>query len=73
ARAAVMRVYGPGFLSVKGESLYPRKDFFNSEDHLVKPCQFAHSVAVAERLGKMLGRSVVAPGAEIARVAGECP
>ncbi len=73
ARAAVMRIYGTGFLSVKGESLYPREDFFNSEDHLARPCQFEHSVAVAEGLGKMLGRRVNAPGAGVMGMAGECP
>ena len=73
ARVAVRRVYGAEFLSLNGESLYPRKDFFNSEDHLAKPCQFKHSVAVAVGLGRMLGRRVVAPGAEMVGVAGDCP
>lgn len=73
ARAAVRRVYGDGFLSLPGESLYPRRDFFNSEDHLAKPCQVRHSVAVAEGLGAMLRRRVNEPGAEIVGVARDCP
>ncbi|MGE4481858.1 hypothetical protein [Acidocella sp.] len=71
-RAAVKRVYGHWFLNLPGQSLYPRRDFFNSEDHLAKPCQFAHSMAVADGLAKMLGRAVNAPGAEMVDVARAC-
>ncbi len=73
ARDAVRQVYGAEFLSLKGESLYPRGDFFNSEDHLAKPCQFKHSIEVAEGLGAMLGRKVNAPDGVMEVVAGECP
>ncbi|MDE1906950.1 MAG: hypothetical protein KGH75_10935 [Rhodospirillales bacterium] len=73
AREAVLRVYGSGFLSLPGKSLYPRGDFFNSEDHLAKPCQFKHSVAVSEELGIMLGQNVMAPGAKMKVMTAECP
>jgi len=73
ARAAVRRVYGEGFLSLPGESLYPRGDFFNSEDHLVKPCQVKQSVAVAEGVEGMLGQRVMAPDGAMQLEAAECP
>ena len=73
ARAAVRGVYGAEFLSLPGKSLYPRRDFFNSEDHLAKPCQFRHSMAVAVALGRMLGRKVMAPSKAAEAMAATCP
>ncbi|HTQ72225.1 MAG TPA: hypothetical protein VMH92_12115 [Acidocella sp.] len=73
ARAAVRQVYGAGFLSLPGESLYPRRDFFNSEDHLAKPCQYEHSIEVAKGMGGMLGRKVSAPNEADEILAAECP
>ena len=40
--------------ATENESLYPPKDFFNSEDHLTAPFQAAHSAAVASALKTML-------------------
>ena len=73
ARAAVQGVYGAEFLSLPGKSLYPRRDFFNSEDHLAIPCQFKHSISVAEGLGNMLGRKVMAPSKAAEAMAATCP
>ncbi len=56
---ALRAVYGARWFLVLGnESRYPRRDFFNSEDHLDRGCQAAQSVLVAEGLGRMLGRDV---------------
>ena len=72
-RAAVRRIYGIDFLSLKGESLYPRIDFFNSEDHLARSCQFKNSIKVAKGLEKMLVQKVMAPGVKMDVVAEGCP
>lgn len=72
-RAAVRRVYGADFLTLPGESQYPRQDFFNSEDHLAKPCQYQHSIEVAEGLARLLGRKVSAPGDAEETLAAESP
>jgi len=56
---AVRAVYGARwFLVLPNESRYPRRDFFNSEDHLDRACQAAQSVLVAQGLGRLLGRGV---------------
>ncbi|MDE8347627.1 MAG: hypothetical protein POH28_15855 [Acidocella sp.] len=58
--AAVRAVYRGGpFLLLPNESRYPPADFFNSEDHLRRPYQLAHSVLVARGLGALLGRAVL--------------
>jgi len=54
-------------------SLYPEPDFFNSEDHLAQPCQFLHSVLVAQMLGLTLNRPVMLPSASILALATTCP
>ncbi len=74
--AALKSVYirnGGRFLLLPDHSEYPRADFFNSEDHLVRPCQFMHSVFVAQHLAVLLGRRVVPPSAAVSRLAAECP
>jgi hypothetical protein len=54
-------------------SEYPRADFFDSEDHLAQPCQYLHSLAVAELIAGALGRTVVVPSADILHLASTCP
>jgi hypothetical protein len=49
---------GGRFLQLANNSRYPRADFYDSEDHLMQPCQFRHSILVADALGKMLRHSV---------------
>lgn len=74
--AAIRAVYvqnGGAFLALPNESHYPAKDFFNSEDHLAKPCQYAHSIALAPLLGTALHRSVHPPSPEVTAMAVACP
>ena len=49
---------GGRFLQLANLSRYPRADFYDSEDHLMQPCQFHHSILVVDALGQMLRHSV---------------
>lgn len=74
--AAIRAVYarnGGTFLALPNESHYPAADFFNSEDHLAKPCQYAHSIALAPLLGAALHRAVHPPSPEVKAMAETCP
>ncbi|MDR3505231.1 MAG: hypothetical protein P4L52_03205 [Acidocella sp.] len=74
--AAIRAVYvrnGGAFLVLPNESHYPSRDFFNSEDHLAKPCQYAHSVALAPLLGATLHRPIRPPPPEATALAETCP
>jgi len=74
--AAIRAVYtqnGGAFLALPNESHYPARDFFNSEDHLAKPCQYLHSIALAAPLGEMLHRPVSPPPPEATARAAACP
>ena len=74
--AAVSTIYtsaGGKMLVMADHSEYPAADFYNSEDHLVRPCQTMHSVLVARALGMMLHRPVAAPGPQITAFAATCP
>jgi hypothetical protein len=64
---------GGRFMILPNRSQYPRADFFNSEDHLVQPCQYMHSIYVARRLGALLGRPVLQPPVSITSIAAACP
>ena len=73
---AIRAVYtrnGGAFLALPNESHYPAKDFFNSEDHLAKPCQYLHSIALAAPLGAMLYLPVSPPPPEATALAETCP
>lgn len=75
-RAALQAVYadhGGAFLALANESHYPPADFFNSADHLAKPCQYAHSIALAALLGAALRRPLYPPPATAAALASTCP
>jgi hypothetical protein len=74
--AAIRAVYtrnGGAFLALPDESHYPARDFFNSEDHLAKPCQYLHSIALAAPLGAMLHRPASPPPPAMAALAAACP
>lgn len=74
--AAIRSIYkdnGGAFMILNNLSLYPKADFYDSEDHLAQPCQYKHSIAVAERLGQFLRRSIHPPSPEIQRIAQTCP
>jgi hypothetical protein len=73
AVASVYESNGGMFAALPNDSLYPVQDFFNSEDHLAKPCQYLHSISVAFRLAALLNRDVRPPDADITRLAATCP
>ena len=66
-------INGGRFLLLVNKSAYPAADFFNSEDHLAKPCQYLHSIAVAKNLGVMLHREIQPPSPQILALAATCP
>jgi len=73
---AIKSVYqdaGGRFIALPNWSRYPPDDFFNSEDHLAKPCQYLHSVAIAKLLANLLGRAARPPSNEIMALARTCP
>ncbi|MGP8025735.1 MAG: hypothetical protein ACLPJJ_03305 [Acidocella sp.] len=74
--AAISAIYaqnGAAFLVLPNESHYPALDFFNSEDHLAKPCQYVHSIALAVPLGAMLHWPFSPPPPAVAALAATCP
>lgn len=73
AIAAVYTAHGGMFTVLPNASRYPRADFFNAEDHLVKPCQYMHSVFVARRLAVILHKRLMPPPAFVLRLAADCP
>ncbi len=64
---------GGRFLALPNLSRYPPADFYDSPDHLAQPCQFAHSIAIAERLGVLLHRTVSPPTVQVTALAVACP
>jgi hypothetical protein len=76
AIAAVAAVYESNagkFMILSNQSEYPIGDFFNSEDHLAQPCQYLHSILVAQGLGRLIGRQPHPPGPAIINLAVTCP
>ncbi|OYV38887.1 MAG: hypothetical protein B7Z81_04000 [Acidocella sp. 20-61-6] len=73
AVASIYTTHGGGFMTLPNDSLYPATDFFNSEDHLARPCQYLHTMAVANALAALLHRPVVPPGNRVVRFAQTCP
>ena len=60
-RAAIRAVYaenGAAFLELPGRSLYPRRAFFDSPEHLSEPWQIAHSRALARALAPVLDETI---------------
>lgn len=64
---------GGAFLALPTHSQYPREDFFNSEDHLAKPCQYWHSLAVGAALAQALRRVPHDVPADEKALAATCP
>ena len=55
--AAIRTVYrdqGADFLELPNHSLYPRADFFDTQDHLNEEAQIKHSVAIGEALVRLM-------------------
>jgi hypothetical protein len=73
AIVGIYTVHGGAFMVLPNLSRYPRADFFNSEDHLAKPCQYMHSILVAQRLAMLLHRPVLPPPLSVLRFAADCP
>jgi len=74
--AAVAAIYasnGGGFLLLPTHSQYPPDNFFNSEDHLSRPCQAAHSIRLGLRLAAILSRISQKPDPIDMRWAASCP
>jgi hypothetical protein len=64
---------GGQFAMLPNHSLYPVSDFFNGEDHLARPCQYLHSIAIALLLGDILKRLVLPPSPSAVAIAATCP
>jgi len=76
ALAAIRSIYisaGGSFITLNNLSQYPRADFYDSEDHLAQPCQYKHSIQVAEAIGQALRRAVRPPSAALTHLASTCP
>ena len=73
AVAGIYTAHGGAFLVLPNRSLYPAADFFNGEDHLARPCQYLHSISVAEGLAGLLHRAVLPPSPATESVAAFCP
>lgn len=74
--SAIERIYtknGGTFTILSNRSHYPRADFFNSEDHLAKPCQYLNSIFVARRLGEILHKPIAPLPTAILHIAAGCP
>jgi hypothetical protein len=72
--AALRRIYGNGFFVELGNhSRYPAADFANSPDHLSRPCQVMHSLALVAVLAPLLKRPVFAVPNDKQREAATCP
>jgi hypothetical protein len=70
---ALYRSHGARFLTLANDGRYPRRDFFNSQDHLVSECQARHSILVADGLAPLLGRAVSPPPPWGMADAARCP
>jgi hypothetical protein len=64
---------GGFFIVLPNDSEYPPADFFNSEDHLVKPCQYMHSIFVAQGLAAFLHMPAESPPSSVRLLAADCP
>jgi hypothetical protein len=71
--AHIYQSNGGQFVALENQSEYPVEDFFNSEDHLMQPCQFMHSIAVAEILARLLARAPANLDPHLAETALTCP
>jgi hypothetical protein len=61
---AIRRVYrdqNAEFLELPNHSLYPRKDFFDTQDHLNEPAQIRHSASIGEALARLLASTPAPP------------
>jgi hypothetical protein len=73
AVAGIYTAHGGAFLVLPNRSLYPAADFFNGREHLARPCQYLHSISVAEGLAGLLHRAVLPSGPATESVAASCP
>ena len=73
ALTSVYTTHGGAFMVLPNHSLYPVQDFFNGEDHLARPCQYLHSIAVAYHLAPLLDRPIQPPTKTAKSFAQTCP
>jgi hypothetical protein len=73
ALASIYTTHGGAFMVLPNHSLYPVQDFFNGEDHLARPCQYLHSIAVAYHLAPLLNRPLQPPAKATESFAQTCP
>jgi hypothetical protein len=71
--AALSSAYAGQFIVLANSSLYPRADFFNSEDHLAQPCQYLQSIKVAAALAALLHRPLYPAPPWVLAAAASCP
>lgn len=64
---------GGRFVELPNRSRYPRRDFYDSEDHLAQPCQYLHSIAIAHALAAGLSRPIGPPSPRARALAATCP
>jgi hypothetical protein len=64
---------GGSFTVLPNQSEYPRADFFNGEDHLIKPCQYMHSIFIARRLAELFHKQAASPPVSVLMIAAACP
>jgi hypothetical protein len=57
---AIYRDQGAEFLELPNDSLYPRTDFFDTQDHLNEATQIVHSVAIARGLQRLISPRTLA-------------
>jgi hypothetical protein len=73
AVVAIYKVNGGAFLLLPNHSQYPEINFFNSEDHLSRPCQVAHSIRLGLALAAALSRAPQKPALADIQWAVACP
>jgi hypothetical protein len=71
--AALQSLYRPApFVALANNSRYPPADFSNSPDHLNRPCQLMHSLALAAALAARLDRPLHPVPETLRRTAATC-
>lgn len=59
--------HGASFLDPPNHARYPRRDFFDTAEHLHETAQIVHSRAIAEALRSMLSATIAAAGSRLPR------
>lgn len=73
ALRSVYTGHGGQFMELANRSRYPRRDFYDSEDHLMQPCQYMHSILIGRALADLLKRRAMPPSPAAHALAEACP